>query len=492
MRVPLGHDAVYSFAMAANGFFDMREKLTASSRRKAAAADVKREPMTVTELTRLIDTAIRAGVPSSVTVKGETSNFSFNRASGHAYFTLKDAGACLDCVMFRDEFAAVKFQVADGMELLASGNVRVYAARGRHQLYVNRLEPVGRGALELALAQLRAKLAAEGLFDAERKKPVPRFPARIVIVTSRQTAALADMLKVLRRIPSLRLMLFHVPVQGDGSGKQIAEAIGLLNRKIADVGGADLILLGRGGGSLEDLWGFNEEVLARAIAASRIPIITGIGHETDVSIADLVADHWAHTPTEAATFAISHWRDVAEVLIGCSQQLRRYTLNLLENRQQRLIAVQRHEFFRRPKNLIDRLRMHVDRQQQAFALSMHRLVQSRFRRLDELAHRLHRNGPAVALATARTKIDRMQIALPQTVRAELRRRADRLEALRQRLESVNPQQVLRRGYTLTMLKKSGQLISSASGLKPGQSILTRFQDGEVDSTVDDPRQPRLF
>ena len=270
----------------------MREKLAGKRRSAAAPSAPGKEPMTVTELTRLIDAAIRAGVPASVTVKGETSNFSFNRASGHAYFTLKDSTACLDCVMFRSDFANVKFQVADGMELLASGNVKVYAAKGKHQLYVNRLEPVGRGALELALAQLRAKLEKEGLFAAKRKREIPRYPARIVIVTSRETAALADMLKVLRRIPALRLMLFHVPVQGEGSGKQIAEGIGFLNRRIGDVGGADLILLGRGGGSLEDLWGFNEEVLARAIAASRIPIVTGIGHEVDVSIADLVADHW--------------------------------------------------------------------------------------------------------------------------------------------------------------------------------------------------------
>ena len=265
--------------MAENSFFDMREKLTAPARASASI-----EPLSVTQVTRLIDTAIKSNVPAVVAVRGEVSNFNLNRASGHAYFTLKDPTATINCVMFRGEFSRVKFQPTDGMELLATGGVRVYAAQGRDQLYVNQLQPLGKGALELALAQLREKLSAEGLFEPTRKQPIPRFPSRIVLITSRETAALQDMLKVLWRVPPLALMLFHVPVQGEGAGKQIATAIELINRRAADVRGVDLILLGRGGGSLEDLWAFNEEILARAIAASKIPIITGIGHETDVSI----------------------------------------------------------------------------------------------------------------------------------------------------------------------------------------------------------------
>ena len=253
--------------------------------------------ISVSQLTAVIDRAIKAGVPGSVLVKGEVSNFKAHAASGHLYFTLKDATACINCVMWKSDAARVKFRPTDGMELLTGGRVAVYAEQGKYQLYVTSLRPIGQGALELALRQLRARLEAEGLFAAARKKPLPPYPLNIALVTSRQTAALQDMLKVLRRFPWLRLSLFHAPVQGDGAGERIADAIAQLNASRDRP--TDVLLLARGGGSLEDLWAFNEEVVARAIAASRIPVVTGIGHEIDVSIADLVADHHAHTPTEA-------------------------------------------------------------------------------------------------------------------------------------------------------------------------------------------------
>ena len=473
--------------MAENSFFDMREKLTAPAR-----ASTSIEPLSVTQVTRLIDTAIKSGVPAAVAVRGEVSNFNLNRASGHAYFTLKDPTATINCVMFRGEFSRVKFQPTDGMELLATGGVRVYAAQGRYQLYVNQLQPLGKGALELALAQLREKLSAEGLFEATRKQPIPRFPGRIVIITSRETAALQDMLKVLRRVPTLALMLFHVPVQGEGAGKQIAAAIELINRRSADVHGVDLILLGRGGGSLEDLWAFNEEILARAIAASKIPIVTGIGHETDISIADLIADHWAHTPTEAATFAISHWRTADESLRVNSARLHRQMQTMMQDHRQRLSAIQRHEMFRRPTQHIERLRMQLDDRQTSLALFINRLLHARQRRLDDLNHRLQKRGPAVTLSRLKAELTATAARMNQLTGEGLRRRRARIEALSAQLEAVNPLQVLKRGYTLTRLKKTGAIVTSSSQLHEGQSIVTRFHDGEVESTVDDAAQPKLF
>src|SRR5438874_1736962 len=232
--------------------------------------------MTVSQVTAIIERAIKTGVPSSVLVKGEVSNLNFHRGSGHLYFTLKDPNACIDCVMFKSEAQLLKFKPADGIELLASGRIGVYAQRGRYQLYVTSLNPIGQGALELAFQQLRAKLEAEGLFAAERKKPLPRFPMNIVLVTSRQTAALQDMLKVLGRYTFLRVSVYHVPVQGDGACGEIAQALKMLNREAAKGRAADVILVARGGGSLEELWQFNEEIVARAIAASSIPIVTGI------------------------------------------------------------------------------------------------------------------------------------------------------------------------------------------------------------------------
>src|ERR1019366_3633417 len=211
--------------MSGNSFFDMREKLGPGKKPRPSGGTPQDKVFSVTQLTKVIDSAIRGGVPGTVAVQGEVSNFNFNRASGHAYFTLKDPNACINCVMFRSEFERVKFKITDGLELLARGGVRVYAAQGKYQLYVESLQPLGRGALELAFQQLRLKLEAGGLFKVERKRPVPRFPGRIVIVTSRETAALADMLKVLRRFSWIRLMLFHVPAQGEGCGRQIAGAL---------------------------------------------------------------------------------------------------------------------------------------------------------------------------------------------------------------------------------------------------------------------------
>ena len=273
-------------------FFEFREQIV--KKKSAAPQPAGGGALSVSELTAVIDRAIKSGVPAFVSVRGEVSNFNLHRGSGHWYFTLKDQNACIDCVCFKSDAQRLKFTPTDGMELLAGGRVGIYAQRGRYQLYVSSLNPIGQGALELAFKQLRARLEAEGLFAAERKKELPPFPTNIVLLTSRQTAALQDMLKVLRRFPFLKLSVFHVPVQGDGSAELIAEALGLLNRKAAKRDApADVIVLARGGGSLEDLWEFNEEVVARAIAASQIPVVTGVGHEVDVSIADLVADYHA-------------------------------------------------------------------------------------------------------------------------------------------------------------------------------------------------------
>jgi exodeoxyribonuclease VII large subunit len=330
------------------------------------------------------------------------------------------------------------------------------------------------------------------LFEAARKRPIPRFAASIAIITSRETAALQDMLKVLRRVPTLRVMLFHVPVQGDGAAAKIAAAIELINQRAADVRGIDLILLGRGGGSLEDLWAFNEEVLARAMAVSKIPIVTGIGHETDVSIADLVADHWAHTPTEAATFAISHWRTADENLRGSSDRLRRQIQTAMQERRQRLSAIQRHEMFRRPTQRIEQLRMQLDDRQNALVLAMSRVLQRRQRRIEDLGRRLAERGPAVILSRLGAELTARAARLEQVVGEGLRRRRARIEALSAQLEAVNPLQVLRRGYTLTRLKKTGAIVASAAELHEGQGIVTRFHDGEVESTVEDSSQPKLF
>jgi exodeoxyribonuclease VII large subunit len=525
-------------SMAEKSFFDFREQLLPPRGNKASAPAGKPESMlTVSQLTKLVDKAIRGGMPASVSVRGEVSNFAHNRGSGHAYFTLKDADACLNCVMFRGEFERLKFVPQNGMELLATGNVRVFAAQGKYQLYVNTLQPLGKGALELAFAQLRLKLETEGLFSAERKRPLPRFPSRIVIITSRETAALADMLKILRRFPWLRIILCHVPVQGESAARQITGAVAFVNQHRFAIGNPDLILLGRGGGSLEDLWAFNDEMLARAIFASQLPIITGIGHEVDVSIADLVADHHAHTPTEAASVATAHWRNVNELLAATASRLLREIRSLAQLAEHRLTAIRQHEIFRRPTDRIDDLRSRIDDRQQLLLLGMHRLLRDRQTRLQTLTDRLQRQTPAAQIARGTERLRRMQQMLLAAVQSrhrrlmetlsdagnmlaqhhprgvvklqdarlgaihdrmqraipiDLRQRGHRIENLSTHLEALSPQRVLERGYSVTRLKKAGTIVRSVKDLRERDRIITRFHDGEVESVVEDPQQPKLF
>ena len=537
--------------MGKTNFFDFRDSITSGRGRPPAGAPSPRDgnghptpapqsrpqPLTVSQLTQVIDNALRTTLPPSFLVKGEISNCKRNGASGHLYFTLKDANACIDCVMFKTEASRLRFEVNDGLAMLAEGRVGVYAQRGRYQLYVDRLQPLGKGALELAFQQLRAKLEAEGLFDESRKRPLPEYPGRIVIVTGTQTAALQDVLKVLRRFPWLKLMVYPVPVQGEGAGQKIAGALAHLDRTIDSRGGADLILLARGGGSLEDLWAFNEECVARAVAASRLPVITGIGHEVDTSIADLAADYWAHTPTEAAAVITEHWRTAAVGLARMSDRLGREARNLIQDARHRLAAVERHEAFRRPTERVDRLRQRLDDHQRSIALLMAARLRTVQWRVRELETRLEQAGPGFVLARFRARLGDAQQRLTRAGTQRLlrsherlgrldgrfagadprhsvrllrerlsglenrlscgmqllqQRRTERVQSLARFLQAVGPEQVLRRGYTITFRKKGGEVLKGAAQVKSGDKLITRFADGEIESTAGDPRQPELF
>jgi exodeoxyribonuclease VII large subunit len=451
--------------VSADGFFDVYQRVKGPKNAPPAGA----QPMTVSELTRIIDKAIKTGVPASVLVRGEISNTRDRQASGHCYFTLKDAGACISCVMWRDAASRLPFKLQDGVEMIVAGRLSVYAPQGKYQLSVQTLQPVGHGALELAFRQLQAKLAALGLFAPGRKKPIPNYPQRLALMTSRSTAALADMLKVLRRFPWLKLMLYHVPVQGEGSAQKIAAAIAHLNRHAAGIGGVDVILLARGGGSLEDLWTFNEEALAHAMAASAIPIVTGIGHEIDCCIADLVADYHAHTPTEAAQIVTQHWRKADEMLIFSQTRLRRAQRATIQDSAARLAAIARHEIFRRPLDRLREMNQLLDDRQRAASAAL----QNRLRSADQ---RLGAAEPRLRLGA----------------RGWFAMRTARLDSMDRQLNAIAPPAVLRRGYTMTMLKKTGQILRTAADPKPGDRILTRFPDGQTESVVADSRQLSLF
>jgi exodeoxyribonuclease VII large subunit len=475
-------------------FFSFQERMKKPAGDAAAGAGAKktaREVLTVSQLTSQIEKSIKKTFASSVEVQGEVSNL--RRAqSGHMYFSLKDPHNCIDCVMWASDADGLKFEPDDGMALVVAGRVGIYGPQSRYQIQVTRLTPMGQGALELAFRQLCEKLKQEGLFEAERKKTLPAYPSRIALVTSKEGAAVQDMLKVLRRFPWLKLMIYHVPVQGDGAAERIALAIGEINRFAPRIGGIDVILLGRGGGSLEDLWEFNQELVARAIVASRIPIITGIGHEVDVSIADLAADYHAHTPTEAAQVATANWRNARATLEAAELRLRREMKAKLDDCRRRLIAVERHEVFRRPLERIQLARQRLDDRQRALLLAMSNRVRVWGQRVIRLGSRLQERHPRHALALARqrneTILRRLSRGMEQMVL--LRRRT--MEALQGRLVALAPSEVLRRGYSITTIKKSGAILRSARQVKEGDRIVTRLADGTSESIVQDTRQMGLF
>jgi len=425
-----------------------------------------------------------------VFVEGEISNVNLHRTSGHLYFTLKDSAACIDCVMFRGEASHLKFNPQDGTEMLVSGNVRVYPQRGRYQLYATSLQPLGKGALELAFRQLHTKLEKQGLFSAERKKPLPAFPRTIAIVTSRATAALQDMLKVLGNFPWLRLYLCHVPVQGKGSAAQIAAALQDLSRKASNLN-IDLILLGRGGGSLEDLWEFNEEIVARAIAASRIPVISGIGHEVDIAIADLVADYHAHTPTEAAQVAVAQWRGAREMLRVSEGRLLRSLRGVVTGAKQQLHASVRHEFFRRPLDRVNQLRQLLDEHQRSFHFTAAKRLGDAKSSIDSFAMRMKSVDPSHLLRLRRERLRALSHQLMTVASRDGSRWMQLIDRRTDQLRALSPQAVLQRGYSITTTKK-GDVVRDAKSVKAGDKLITRFADGTVESTVQDSKQMSLF
>jgi exodeoxyribonuclease VII large subunit len=490
--------------MSSEGFFEVHQRLKGATARKSSQSRARAgsagtpsagdsvKPLTVTQLTTVIEKAVKAGVPASVVVRGEVSNASKNQSSGHLYFTLKDSSACISCIMWRDAATRLRFKLEDGAEMIATGKIAIYAPQGRYQLQAIDLQPVGKGALELALKQLQARLAAEGLFAIERKKPLPPYPRRIVLMTSRSTAAIADMHKVLRDFPWLKIMIYPVPVQGDGCGAKIAAALAHLNRHAAAIGGVDVILLARGGGSLEDLWGFNEECVARAMAASLIPIVTGIGHEIDCSIADLVADYHAHTPTEAARVICELWSNVADQLGYSQTRLRRGLRQIAQESRQRFAAIARHEFFRRPMERIHHFRQLLDDRQRALSLAIGNCTRDVSRRLGRAEAALQSHHPRNRVALHRQNLVSLERRKDAAAAATLKDLSRHLDSLERQLRALSPDAVLGRGYSITTLKKTGAVVRDLSQLSEGDRLLTRLRNGQAESVVADSKQMPLF
>jgi exodeoxyribonuclease VII large subunit len=478
----------------AEGFFDMHAKLKGKSKAPSGPVDPA-GAMTVSQFSVMIEKALRAGVPGSVSVRGELSNFSRHRASGHLYFTMKDETACLDCVMWQSSASRLRFEPVDGIELIATGRVAIYPQRGKYQLYATSLQPLGHGALELAFQQLRARLAGEGLFESGLKRAIPDYPRRIAFVTSRETAALQDILKVLGRFPWLRLWVYHVPVQGEGAGDRIAAALRHLNSPAAAELKIDAIVLTRGGGSLEDLWAFNEEAVARAVRASVVPVITGIGHEVDVTIADLAADYHAHTPTEAAQVLTRNWRTVAELIDMSGTRLRRGLRGIVSELKLRLASIERHEMFRAPMQRLASYRQLLDERQQAIVRAAGNRLRRDEQRLARLAARMSERHPRHLLALRRARLEAMEKSIATAWQQRRIRTERKLEAMETHLRALAPLEVLKRGYSITRLADDGSVIRSVQQLAGGQVrrvLVTQFADGSIESITRDPRQRGLF
>src|SRR5258707_4754945 len=414
--------------------------------------------LTVSELTRSIRGILETKF-GAVWVQGEVSNYKLH-PSGHQYFTLKDARTQIACVIFRNTMAQLRQPLADGAQLQVYGNVSVFEARGQYQLSVQILQPRGLGVLQAKFEALKRKLDAEGLFDPARKRALPKFPKRIGIVTSPSGAAIRDILNVLRRrAPWLSILISPVRVQGTGAAQEIAVAIRELATPNENFAPLDLIVVARGGGSIEDLWEFNEEIVARAIFHSAIPIVSAVGHEIDFTISDFVADFRAPTPSAAAELIVPDVTDLQRRIEGCTRALGRQLLNRVRDAQQRLDHT---------RDTLQRCLAHK--------------IEGYKRGLDHALRVMQARSPVRELMMRRNhfaNLHRRLVACPARLIENARHRFSSIEGI---LRVLGPDATLRRGYSITMNDR-GQIIRTTAVVRPKMKIRTRVSDGEFGSEI---------
>ncbi len=418
--------------------------------------------LSVTALTRQIRLLLEDGF-GQVWVEGEISNLK-TYDSGHTYFTLKDAGAQLKCMVWAQHARLLNGKLADGRKIQAYGRVSVFEKSGQYQLYVEDVKEAGRGALQEAFEKLKAKLKAEGLFDAGRKKPLPIFPRCIGVVSSPTGAAIRDFLRALdRRFPNLNVLVYPSRVQGDGAAVEIAAGIRALNGRPE----VDVIVVMRGGGSLEDLWAFNEEIVARALAASRKPTISAVGHEVDFTISDFVADLRAATPTAAAEQVIRSCAEWLGQIRSIERQLFQKTRLLLADWKERLTDLRHALASREPRQVLREYRERVE------------LVRQRLRELD----------PRWLVGSWRQKLALAGESLSRIASRAAVEGRYRLRQCEARVALLNPRATLKRGYSMTFDRATGRLIKSAAGISTGTVLRTELHDGALESEVRCPTKP---
>jgi exodeoxyribonuclease VII large subunit len=438
---------------------------------------------------------------TDIFVEGEISNYR-PAESGHLYFTLKDGSAQLRAVMWRTQARLLRFRPENGLQVIARGRVTVYDERGDLQFQVEHLEPKGAGALQIAFEQLKSTLAAEGLFDAARKKPIPALPRRIGIVTSSRGAAVQDILNILRRRHrSVNVLIYPAQVQGDAAASEVSQGVRYFNRE----GQVDVIVVARGGGSFEDLFAFNDEALARTIAASAIPVISAVGHETDFTICDFVADLRAPTPSAAAELVIRSQQELTEKLFAFHKRMTQAINYKLLRANNTLSVLAQNAVFARMSDSIARRQQRADDLVSRLAQSQSRILNSYTRRIDALEAHLRRhdlrlrtgvmrhqldsrtarlNAAIARLLTAQqTKLERLTTALCAAPQAILLRKYARCERAQSSLQTLSPKAILARGYAL-VFDGDGHLVKQASHLKPGDQVRTHLGRGEFTAQVE--------
>ncbi|MBX7211900.1 MAG: exodeoxyribonuclease VII large subunit [Verrucomicrobiaceae bacterium] len=438
--------------------------------------------LSVTQLTRDIRSLLEEQI-GDVWVEGEVSNHRL-QSSGHRYFTLKDAESQLSCVMFRGHAARSSVRLADGALVQAFGQVTVYAARGQYQMIVRLVQPKGLGALQARFEALKRRLHTEGLFDQQVKKPVPRHPEVVALVTSPTGAAIQDMLNIItRRAPWIRVLIYPVRVQGQGAESDIARAIEVLNHpEQTGIPRPDTIIVGRGGGSLEDLWCFNEEIVARAVFASEIPVISAVGHEIDFTICDFVADLRAPTPSAAAELLAPDAAELSRHFEAAGRALRLRATSMIEQQARVLDLIARGTLQREPVRHLREAEQALDEAEAALARTVTGRLRDRSDSLAQLQQVLARHHPVRLLADAGSRVELTTQRLRQGVVHRLERLDDKIAARAAALRTLGPDGVLARGFSFTM-DLAGRVITDAGTLQQGDEIVTHLARGSVHSRV---------
>ena len=455
----------------------------------------EREVYTVSELTRAIKFVLEEDFPE-VWVEGEISNFRVPN-SGHAYFTLKDKDSQLKVVLFKLNKRLLKFEPEDGLHVIVRGRISVYEPRGEYQLIADYMEPKGIGALQLAFEQLKEKLFKEGLFDEVHKIPIPQFPQRIAIVTSPTGAAIRDILRIIdRRFSNVHIIIYPVKVQGEGASVEIAQAIKELNElsygKIVEHGEPaepiDVMIVGRGGGSIEDLWAFNEEVVARAIYDSKIPVISAVGHEIDYTIADFVADLRAPTPSAAAELVVRDRKEVVQNIIGLEKMLTYSIQNMVDILKSDLTGLQERRVLKSPLDKIYELQQKID----DMGLRVRRSPLLIYKKFTEKTFHLSRSlfilNPIVRIERIKEMLTELSKGLETTIDHRMEIFDKRVKGILGKLDALSPLAVMERGYSICRRLPDLKIIKNESEVEKGGQVNVRLHKGELICRVEERKQ----